>query len=235
MLRIIAGLWILSLSALTAGSYAFAAYDKEPTAYDRLHDAIKRGDLEEAEWLAQRFPAVVNESPDQSRFMRPDPTPSALARAVNADDQTMVRLLLKNGAEVNPERDAAPLHLVKSAGIAQILIDAGASLSGRDKSDNGFSTGNTPLHCAQNVDIAKTLLAAGAELNCRNSEGQTPLSTAIHGGPNDLVEYLFQKGGQVAPGDVAALTSACRQGELDIARKLLDQGVKIDSGDEFHD
>ncbi len=234
MLRTSFGLWILCIWALTATRYSCAAYGDEPSPYDRLHDAIKRGDLDEVEWLVERFPGAVNECPDQSRFKRRDPElTTALAKAIQTDDQRMVRLLLKYGAEVNREREAAPLYLVKSAGVAQILIDAGANVNGRSRSPNGRSTGNTPLHYAPNVAIAKTLLAAGAELNCRNSEGETPLSTAIQEGPNDLVEFLFQKGAKIASGDVGALTSACRQGDLEVARKLLDQGIKIESGDEF--
>ena len=109
MLRTIIGLWTLCICTLAAGTHAFAAHDAEPSAYDRLHDAIKRGDLAEVEWLAQRFPEAVNECPDQSRSMRHNPElTTALAKAIHTDDQTMVRLLVKYGAEVNPKREAVP-------------------------------------------------------------------------------------------------------------------------------
>lgn len=235
MPRAVNGLLILQLllGTVTAVPSAIAKYGDEPTAYDRLHDAIKRGDLDETAWLAEQFPAAVNECPDQSSYRNPDPTPTALARAVSTDDQTMVRMLLKHGADVNPERGTPPLYRVESAGTAKILIEAGARVSSRDKAgDLGYS-GDTPLHCARNVDIAKVLLAAGAELNCRNREGETPLSKAIQRGPDDLVEYLLQQGGRVAPDDVAALNSACRQGDLKTVQKVLDQGVKIGNGEEL--
>ncbi len=229
----------LSILLLLWGSFAVvpsagAKYRDEPTAYDRLHNAIERGDLEETAWLAERFPDAINECPDQRNYMHRDPTPTALALAVSKDDQIMVRLLLKHGAEVNPERDVMPLYQAESAGTAKILIEAGARVSGRDKAGNLGHTGDTPLHCARNVDIAKVLLAAGAELNCRNMEGETPLSKAIQGGPAELVEYLLQQGGEVAASDVVALNSACRHGDLELVQTILKQGVKIGNGEDYH-
>ncbi|MFN0021249.1 MAG: ankyrin repeat domain-containing protein [Pirellulaceae bacterium] len=233
MLRTNIALWTLCICALAASSYAAEDFKAEPTAYDRLHDAIKRGDLTETEWLAQRFPDVVNESQAVHDMQGFNYYPAALERAVRNDDQTMAQLLLKFGADVNPKGETVPLHLVKSAGVAQVLIDAGARVERRDRSYNTPSTGNSPLHGALDVAIAKALVAAGAELNCPNVHGRTPVSTAIHGERIAVAVFLLERGAKVESSDVEALTSACRQGELEIVRQILAQGVKIGDCQDF--
>jgi ankyrin repeat protein len=227
MLRTITGLWILC--AVVAGNYAFAEYGDEPSSYDRLHDAIKRGDLEEAQWLASRFPATLEEGYEHTNMEGDNWRPRALEHAIRNDDQIMVRVLLKCGSEVRPKNATAVLCFVKSAGMAQILVDAGADLAGgRVEFDRPLRM--TPLHTARDVSIAKVLLAANAKVNVVDHFGDTPLATAIKRHRIAVAQLLLGHGAKVETSDVAALTEACRQGELEISQKLLDQGVTV--GDE---
>ena len=223
---------LLLFGMATAIPSAVATYDEEPSAYDRLHDAIERGDLEETAWLAERFPTLVNESREGFDMQGYSCYPAALERAVRADDQTMARLLLKLGASANPKGSTAQLHLVQSAGMAELLIDAGANLRGWKKSYS-FSHQTTPLHSALDVSIAKTLLTAGAELNIQDQDGHTPLATAIHRERIAVAKFLLQQGAKVASNDTEALTDACRLGELEIAVQILEQGVKIGNCEEY--
>jgi len=122
--------------------------------------------------------------------------------------ETIVRLLIGNGAQVNTRDNdgLTPLHTTCSsanaypnrAAIVKILVEAGADA-------NAKSTGN-PLHslcfCTGNdndvVATANYLLAQGADYKMENAAGWTPLRCAYAEQGNKaciqvLEEYLQQK------------------------------------------
>jgi ankyrin repeat protein len=219
---------ILVARAVMVVSGAIAEPGEEPSAYDRLHDAIERGDLGETQSLAKRFPATLEEGSEHTNMEGNNWRPRALEHAIRNDDQMMVRMLLKCGSEVKPKNATAVLCFVKSAGMAQLLVDAGADLEG-GRVEFRHRLKITPLHIARDASIAKVLLSAGAKLNVVDEFGDTPLSTAIKRQRISVAELLLEHGAKVEISDVAALTEACRHGELEIAQKLLDQGVSVGS------
>lgn len=117
------------------------------------------------------------------------------------NQQQMVALLLKRGADVNlgDDRGWTPLHYVATASfqvLAETLVKAGANVNARSED------GETPLHRAarqNNVPTIKLLLAKGAALNAVNSRGETPLALAkfnasINPTETAAMEYLQKVG-----------------------------------------
>jgi ankyrin repeat protein len=90
-----------------------------------------------------------------------------------------------------------PLHAAaagRSAEVAKLLIDCGASLNARQ---NG---GWTPLHAAaQNgdVELARTLLECGADVTLRADNQQSPLDLALTKGHQAMVDFLESKGARL--------------------------------------
>src|SRR6187455_1593647 len=100
MLRTTIGGWTLFAYTLTVCAFALGESGEEPSVYDRLHDAIERGDLGETQSLAKRFPATLEEGSEHTNMEGNNWRPRALEHAIRNDDQMMVRMLLKCGSEV---------------------------------------------------------------------------------------------------------------------------------------
>ena len=75
--------------------------------------------------------------------------------------------------------------------IAQILIEAGADISAKDK------YGKTPLHDAtfrNSPEIAQLLIDAGADIEAKSKYGSTPLHRTAWQGSIDAMRALLQAG-----------------------------------------
>ena len=121
-----------------ARSYGFESWPKlkagvEGVTTNRLHEAVKKGDLEAVRALLARRPEIVDLLPG-------GPSGSeirALHIAVMARDVEMARLLLEAGADVNgrsEEGGFTPLHSAAQNGNAELvrlLLDHGADRSAR--------------------------------------------------------------------------------------------------------
>ncbi|KAF9045928.1 ankyrin [Hymenopellis radicata] len=83
------------------------------------------------------------------------------------------RMLIEFGANVNLMNRYTPLHLCRSAHIAEVLLDSGAGIDAKDVS------GATPLHTAQSVEVISVLLRHGANPLAGDSDGRTPLHCAV--------------------------------------------------------
>lgn len=126
---------------------------------------------------------------------------SPLADAVMRGDSAGLRLLLKQGADVNEVQGdgMTALHWAASRGnlaATRMLVSAGARLDPVTRNGN-----YTPLHlAAQNgrAEAVKALLAAGANVNATTSSGgASALHFAASSGDAATIDALVDKGASV--------------------------------------
>ena len=107
-----------------------------------------------------------------------------------------IKVLLKEGADVNAKRDKdgrTPLHWAAWKGQVEaikLLLKAGAKVNAKEK------TGKTPLHSAAlkgQVEAIKVLLKAGAKVNARDKDGDTPLHWAAWKGQVEAIKALLRR------------------------------------------
>ena len=168
--------------------------------------------------------------PDQSRY---------LVSAIEANDTSTVQSLLKRGVGVNGKapNGYTPLtatFVSKSPNlhIAELLINKGAKVDGRDGED-----GSTPLMLAAensgtsgNADGVNFLLKHGADINAIDNIESNPLSRAIEAGQIAGVKALLAAGAE--PNDYSSLPGsplarAARRGNTGIMQLLLDRGAAV--------
>ena len=101
----------------------------------------------------------------------------ALQRVVGRGHESLTRLLLEKGAEVNvvKEGEVLPLYRAAELGRDQIvkaLVESGALLDAKDKS---HKTAIFPAAQRNHKETLSLLLAAGANVNVRDEDGQNVL------------------------------------------------------------
>lgn len=131
---------------------------------------------------------------------------SPLEWASSSGNLDKVKVLLENGAKINPE-------VCKKTGCV----------------DNGSS----PLHSSawRNPEIFKYLLEKGADVNVKTSEGETVLHYAAQGGCDECAKAAIEKGVDVNAIDDrgnTALHLAVMRGNEEISKTLLNNKAKTD-------
>ncbi|MGQ0649257.1 MAG: ankyrin repeat domain-containing protein [Gemmatimonadaceae bacterium] len=131
----------------------------------------------------------------------PAPPESPVADAAMRRDSAKVRLLLKQGADVNAAQGdgMTALHWASVLGetaTARMLVYAGARLEAATRNGN-----YTPLHLASRsgkVSVVRALLEAGANVNAATtSGGATALHLAASQGSVETIAALLDKGAAV--------------------------------------
>jgi ankyrin repeat protein len=121
---------------------------------------------------------------------------SGLHHAASESSATVVRELLKRGAQVDPRekiRNATPLWysaLVKDTQSAHMLIDNRADVDAIDAIN-----GHTPLMLSaisNNLNLAERLIEEGAFLTMQDQLGMTPLHHAAWHGHTSMVFMLLE-------------------------------------------
>jgi ankyrin repeat protein len=133
---------------------------------------------------------------------------AALDAAISGGFEAIARLLIDNGAPVNPtkHRGSAPLEQAawsRRRGIMRMLLKAGADVEVKD--GNGFSY--LPRFGYFNTAVSKILLEAGANPNAMDGQGQTALMGAAGYGYEDAVELLIKYRAEVNLKDRAGRTA----------------------------
>jgi uncharacterized protein len=158
-----------------------------------------------------------------------------LVQAAARADVAAVRLLLREGVEVNaPDADGSTaLHYAvwgDEVATVEELIRAGARVSAA----NAFRV--TPIYIAAdhgNPVIARRLLEAGADVNTTDGTGDTLLMAAVRSGNRELVQLLLDRGAQINAVEPdlkhTALMYAVRKNNAAIIELLLGRGAAIEA------
>ena len=159
---------------------------------------------------------------------------TALMGAVRGGHTDIVKLLIKNGADVNLEDYISSMlnsaTMKGDVDIVKMLLDAGADANKQDI----FST--TALNSAASAcyfDIVKMLLDAGADVNNRDIMNGTALISSASAGCFDIVKMLVDHGADIQSGRKNAIETASNKGHEEIANYLLNRLIepKIKAGD----
>lgn len=86
------------------------------------------------------------------------------------------------------------------------------------------------------MDCFFELMARGADVNHQNKQGITPLGLAVGGGHGDMVKMLLDKGADANlltnSGGFTHLMDAAMEGNINIARSLIESGALINAKDD---
>jgi len=193
-----------------------------------FHEAVKSGNLEQAEALLDVEPTLVDTKADGK---------NPIFKALGEDQKYMLMLLIDNGADVNikDEQGYTPLYYAAREGhteIVKLLTVKGANVNAKDL------MGETPLHAAAiegHKDVVVSLLGAGADVDAENCMERTPLHFAAKNGHTDVVEILLAQGATVnvkdkSPGHTP-LHYAAQQDHKEVVELLLSNGADVNARD----
>jgi len=172
---------------------------------------------------------------------------AAMAYAVKAGDQAMIKLLSDAGARSlqysEGSRDVAWIAAAKNGdcGRLQELMRDGADVNLKYSSTAQPEEGTALTHAAENgrVDAVKLLLKSGARVDEKcGSDGEdgkrTALMHAARGGHTDVVDVLIEAGAGVSAKDrngVSPLHYAAQKGHAKVIHLLAKAGAKIEATD----
>jgi ankyrin repeat protein len=211
-----------------------AAVKKKVLEVRREHPVFKAA--HEKKWkkvrhMVARDPSLARKTFDLGPMFR---SMTLLHMAASAKNYSMVRYLVRKGADVNAgskQGEAPPLVPAAMAGdlpIVRFLIKNGADATYVGKE------GETLLHAAAfggNVDVARIFVEKGQSVNATIvKEGITPFHLAVIFGSYPLVTYFVDLGATIdAPlkRGVRPLHFAAMSGNLNVVKFLIDKGASI--------
>ncbi len=188
-----------------------------------------------------RIKQMLQNSPDLINAPTENGFETTLNEAAASGWLGATKLLLDNGAPINPEPTPlmTSLNAAARAGnkaMVDFLLSKGANVSAQ----NGVN-GYTPLHYTADHGykaVAETLLAHGADVDVRDHDGNQPLHVAAGKGYTTLAEVLLAHKADVnAPGKggETALFRAIQMNRVEMVQFLLSNkasvNVKSESGE----
>lgn len=156
---------------------------------------------------------------------------SQLARAVEQGDVPRTRELLMSGSDPNARTPEGVPVLEKAiragqTGIAELLIDHGSDVNGRDP-----TTGSTALMAAAllgHSQLVTLLLANGADIDARTANNATALGMAALAGQVEVTNILLSRGAGTTADRAGALVAAAWAGHEQILRILVSSGAPVE-------
>jgi ankyrin repeat protein len=156
-----------------------------------------------------------------------------LADAARNQDRQAVRLLLKQGADVNARTHDGSTALLWASHwndleTADLLIRAGADVNAA----NDLRTTPLSLACTNaSAALVQRLLSAGANPNTPIATGETPLITCAGSGHVDAVGALIDRGADVNAKETSqhqtALMWAAAERHADVVKTLIAHGADL--------
>lgn len=149
-----------------------------------------------------------------------------LLHFLEKDDVESVRLMKNRGAALtsvleNSHGRKTPLHLSKSVGMTQLLLESGANVGAKDEWER------TPLFYARTPEMVQLLVRHGADVNATARHDETPLNRLMIGSLyREVAEALLEAGAELNPENaMPPLHLACFHGNLFMVKKLLSKGA----------
>ncbi|KAF3163644.1 hypothetical protein TWF225_002027 [Orbilia oligospora] len=159
----------------------------------------------------------------------------SLYEAVDIEKESTVKLLLEEfGANANATGVEYGNALTAAAfdgtiDIVRMLLDHNADVN----SPNGWALQTAAEQ--GHLDVVELLVERGANVNACLDEGKFGLGTALQGaceaGQDDVVAFLLKHGADPNVGagpETCPIIAACRRGEAEILKLLIDAGATID-------
>ncbi|KAM6165274.1 2-5A-dependent ribonuclease [Erethizon dorsatum] len=174
----------------------------------------------------------------------------SLINAVKNKDVSLIKQLLKIGADVNFQKEEGgwtPLHNAVQGGskdIVELLLHHGADPHRRKK--NG-ATSFIIAGIEGNVELLRLFLSKGADVNEYDSNGFTAFMEAAWHGNVEALRFLYENGANVnlhretkndqkllGKGGGTALMDAAKKGRSDVLRILLkEMGAEVHARDNM--
>lgn len=156
---------------------------------------------------------------------------TALHKAADLGDQTMISFLLQEGALVAAmdEKNRTALHLASKRGhaaVVQLLARAGADINAQSREEAPIDLCAT----SGSVEVARYLIDQGALIDVPGRDGWTPLFRACRGGHINVVKLLLQAGAALLYEDYrqnTCLLMACRAGNIGIVKALIEHDPSL--------
>jgi ankyrin repeat protein len=181
---------------------------------------------------------LLNAGADPKKANRLGVTPIALAAANGSTE--ILRLLLDAGVDANsldPNNEPVSWAAIRSGNVeaVRILLDRGATV---DFKDNVRQSSLMLAVREDHPDIVRLLISRGAEVNAVTRVGSTPnfvLPNSVAGfghGVGIIRGGLPDRGSRyLTPGGLTPLMYASRDGRLESARLLIQNGANIEATD----
>jgi ankyrin repeat protein len=236
----------ITLILLACGG-AFAA--TVAPAGPEVADAAQNSDIATLRTLLRQHAQVNAAQPDGT---------TALQWAAHWNDADAVNLLLTAGANAKTANRYGATPLSEAASLGNAVVVEALLKAGADPNTRVTADGETVLMTTArsgNVDAVRTLLAHGADVNARESyRGQTALMWAAGERHPEVVGMLLKAGADwhvqevsretklpklsaassVSPfarGGLTAFLFTAREGDIETAKVMLDNGVDINNTD----
>ena len=210
----------------TIGIIVVAAVLLPMATAEKLDERNTRTIGQDDETSAESLRQIAAQSTDRSEKLG-----QLLVEAVWNRDIDKARSLLSQGAlaSTRDKHNSTPLHIaakVDKLDLARLLIAEGANVNARDKYQF------TPLHWAAEYghkEIVQLLIAKGADVNAKNRWNCKPADYAWWSGDRDIHSIIWAAGTTRRPNiPESELHIAAQNGQVDVAKRLIDQGVDID-------
>jgi ankyrin repeat protein len=192
---------------------------------DRIHEAVKAGDIEEVRSLLKINPQLAG-IPDENGM-----TPLHWISISGRRD--IAELLIEKGADLNVKDkwNLTPLSRANQLGhreVVNLLLEHGVELP-RDLREIQKHAHNAAVK--GHLKLFERLMQRSAETGLKNPEGGSFLHSAAEGGAKEIAEMLLQEGTPVDQKDRygwTALHVAALYGHHNISERLAAEGANLD-------